>query len=532
MRLIERTAKGLSLTKDFDSHHSYPPYAVLSHTWMQDDDEVSMKDIINGNGTDKRGYDKVLFCIEQTEHDNIQYFWIDSCCIDQTNTVELTTAINSMFRWYQKAARCYVYLSDVSFRTADRQSVHVDWFSDFRNSRWHTRGWTLPELLAPKIVTFYSRDRVRLGDKYALREELASITGIEVAALASQDLAQIDATQKFRWAAKRQTSREEDQAYCLLGIFGIFMPLIYGEGQKNAMRRLRRELAVSSTVDSPTGINDVAMADVSAASSSAPAAVEGAERQHPRAPTREMSREAWAYMDRLGVEQEFKCVAVIGPPFSGKSMFIDSLLPSSNCKEEIVIRQGLSIRYTCVTSRCVDILSVSGHYLTFKIYPVVHRGHRVKLINAPAFRDAYYTSDPGLVSFETLLETIKSMADEPSLTSREWISRFHGLIYLLPITYLHPEKLYRDPPIHTGNCNPTRTVLATTSWFQASLGSQSSIEERALIKPGGWWENMYEAGSPILRHNETKESAMNVLDWLLFGAIQALPGVNSGTGSW
>lgn len=136
-----------------------------------------------------------------------------------------------MFRWYQAVVRCYVYLSDVAVRLRDGQVVNVEWESAFRNSRWFTRGWTLQELLAPKIVDFYSRDHVRLGDKRSLGQQLVGITGIAIGALQGESLSQFSIEVRFSWTEKRQTTMEEDQAYCLLGIFGVFMSLIHGEGQ-------------------------------------------------------------------------------------------------------------------------------------------------------------------------------------------------------------------------------------------------------------------------------------------------------------
>ena len=112
------------------------------HTRMgkREDDEVTFRDVIDGTGSSKSGLKKLLFCGNQAKADNLHYFWMDTCCIDKSNEKELTTAMNSMFRWYQNAVKCYVFLSDVSLHTQDDQA-HRD--SAFRNSRWFTRGWTL-----------------------------------------------------------------------------------------------------------------------------------------------------------------------------------------------------------------------------------------------------------------------------------------------------------------------------------------------------------------------------------------------------
>jgi hypothetical protein len=217
-------------------------YAILSHTWGQgDDDEVTYKDIIDGTGNNKSGFKKLEFCGKQAKHDDLHYFWVDTCCIDKSNHNELATAINSMFRWYKNAERCYVHLSDVSVNARDG-SEHVNWESSFRNSRWFTRGWTLQELLAPRIVEFYSRDGVRLGDKKSLEHKICEVTGIGVDALRGRPLSEFSIEERLSWGERRETTEEEDQAYCLLGIFDVHMPLVHAEGRENAMRRLLREV--------------------------------------------------------------------------------------------------------------------------------------------------------------------------------------------------------------------------------------------------------------------------------------------------
>ena len=253
MRLLKFNCHGGFSLETF-SENAIPSYAILSHTWGRDDEEITFEDLIDGTGGNKEGYQKLQFCGNQAKADGLHYFWVDTCCIDKSNSTELNRAINSMFRWYQNAARCYVYLSDVRVRTQDGQNLHLEWMSAFGNSRWFTRGWTLPELIAPKVVDFYSRDHVRLGDKKALERHIAEITGIAEEALRGYSLSDFSIDERFHWAEKRQTTEGEDMAYCLLGIFNVFMPLIYGEGQSNAMKRLHRELREStSTATQSTG---------------------------------------------------------------------------------------------------------------------------------------------------------------------------------------------------------------------------------------------------------------------------------------
>jgi hypothetical protein len=218
-----------------------PPYAILSHTWGRgEDDEVVYKDIIDGTGNKKKGFQKLQFCGIQAKADDLHYFWVDTCCINKSDKGELRTAINSMFRWYQNATRCYVYLSDVSANTQSKQSRHVE--SAFHDSLWFTRGWTLQELLAPKIVEFFSCDCTRLGDKRLLEQQIHKITGIAIQALQGCHLSEFTVEERFRWVESRQTTKEEDKTYCLVGIFGVNLSLSYGEGQTHAMTRLKSEI--------------------------------------------------------------------------------------------------------------------------------------------------------------------------------------------------------------------------------------------------------------------------------------------------
>jgi Heterokaryon incompatibility protein (HET) len=247
MRLLECNNDGeFSLTKDFVSG-KIPEYAILSHTWGADTEEVTYRDLIDGTRKNKVGYKKIQFCGEQARRDGLHNFWVDTCCIDKSNNNELTEAINSMFRWYRDAAKCYVFLSDVPRADVDTtdHSQQLPWESAFRTSRWFTRGWTLQELIAPKTVEFYSRDHVLLGDKASLEQQIYEITGIAIEALRGHSLQDFSIQERFRWVEKRQTTKEEDLVYCLLGIFNIYLPLIYGEGRTHAMGRLERMIKES-----------------------------------------------------------------------------------------------------------------------------------------------------------------------------------------------------------------------------------------------------------------------------------------------
>jgi hypothetical protein len=220
-----------------------PCYAVLSHTWGSDDEEVTFNNLVNSTGKHKAGYRKIRFCRKQAANDGLQFFWVDTCCIDKSSSAELSEAINSMFRWYQDAARCYVYLSDVSVSTSDGDGKFSQrWKPAFKKSRWFTRGWTLQELIAPASVEFFFKEEQWLGDKQSLEQTLYETTGIAIEALRGSPLSHFDVDERMSWAAKRQTKREEDEAYVLLGIFDVHMPLIYGEGRKKALVRLQKEI--------------------------------------------------------------------------------------------------------------------------------------------------------------------------------------------------------------------------------------------------------------------------------------------------
>jgi hypothetical protein len=236
MRLINATTFKVH---EFLSDGNIPPYAILSHTWG--DDECTLQQMDDPNVTKRKGYKKIQLCCEQALKDGPQWAWVDtyvvrkfkfnpsslaffSCCIDKTSTAELSEAINSMFRWYRQASVCYAYLSDVTEVTG------------ISRSRWFTRGWTLQELVAPAIVRFYNSTWQCLGSKLGLREEIQEITNVEKDILSHGNIDTVCVARKMSWASNRQTTRVEDLAYCLMGIFNVNMPLLYGEGRKSFVR--------------------------------------------------------------------------------------------------------------------------------------------------------------------------------------------------------------------------------------------------------------------------------------------------------
>lgn len=209
-----------------------PLYAILSHTWGEG--EISFQDMYSGEVDQKAGYDKLQRCCKVAAADGLEYVWIDTCCIDKTSSSELSEAINSMFRWYQEAQVCYAYLSDVASGLDYRSS-------EFRQSRWFTRGWTLQELIAPRSLIFFSEGWIDIGTKWSLKSLISDITGIDVGVFNGTRLGKFSVAQKMSWASQRETTRIEDTAYCLMGMFGIHMPMMYGEGDR-AFMRLQEEI--------------------------------------------------------------------------------------------------------------------------------------------------------------------------------------------------------------------------------------------------------------------------------------------------
>jgi hypothetical protein len=161
--------------------------------------------------------------------------WIDTCCINKSSGAELSESINSMYLWYKRASICYAYLSDVSLQPRD-------YLGSFRQSKWFTRGWTLQEIIAPCSVEFYSKDWIAFGTRLSLQKHISEVTGIDVAILRGESYARYSVAQKMSWAAKRKTTKPEDIAYCLMGIFSVSMPLLYGEGESEAFYCLQREI--------------------------------------------------------------------------------------------------------------------------------------------------------------------------------------------------------------------------------------------------------------------------------------------------
>ncbi|KAI1497211.1 HET-domain-containing protein [Biscogniauxia marginata] len=229
MRLIN--AQTLELEEYFGDQ--IPQYAILSHTWGSE--ELSFQEWQGLRApSHKSGYSKIKSACQQALKNDLKYLWCDTNCIDKSSSTELSEAINSMFIWYKNSSVCYAYLEDVS-----RQDGDV--ISFMRKSRWFTRGWTLQELLAPGTVRFYGVNWETLGSRSDESSLISSITGIPKYYLDTADISRASIAEKMSWLAKRKTTRVEDMAYCMFGIFDLNLPLLYGEGSR-AFVRLQEEL--------------------------------------------------------------------------------------------------------------------------------------------------------------------------------------------------------------------------------------------------------------------------------------------------
>ncbi|KAK4226199.1 heterokaryon incompatibility protein-domain-containing protein [Podospora fimiseda] len=241
MRLLERTnTDTIHLTKF--PIKDIPPYAILSHTWSdKEEEEFSFKDLTDGGADSKHGFNKIRFCADQASRDGLRFFWVDTCCIDKSSSAELQEAINSMFKWYCDAAKCYVYLVYVSTHKPN-VNVNPTWKQAFLQCRWFKRGWTLQELIASKTVEFFSKEGEYLGDRQTLGNDIHNVTGIPLGALQGYTLSGFGNEERMSWAKNRKKTHKEDKAYSLFGIFDVQIPILYGEGEDKAFRRLREEI--------------------------------------------------------------------------------------------------------------------------------------------------------------------------------------------------------------------------------------------------------------------------------------------------
>lgn len=239
-----------------------PEYAILSHTWG--DQEVSLQEwtaypnaycqqhqrLLHHHlhhHPKSRGRAKIESFCRVARKDGYNHVWVDTCCIDKTSSADLTESINSMFQWYRDASVCYAYLSDLGASS----DSHTSFYKAAKDCRWFTRGWTLQELIAPRVLRFYDGAWRPRGTRDAHSKDLEAITGIDYSVLLGPRHpeyvapAEYSVADRMSWASSRTTKRTEDIAYCLLGLFDVNMPLIYGEGM-GAFRRLQEAIMRNS----------------------------------------------------------------------------------------------------------------------------------------------------------------------------------------------------------------------------------------------------------------------------------------------
>ncbi|KAI3321797.1 HET-domain-containing protein [Xylariaceae sp. AK1471] len=233
-------------------------YAILSHTWLEEEVLFNHIENLERSALEKlKGFTKVKDSCARAQADGYEYIWIDTCCIDKSSSAELSEAINSMWAWYRESDVCYGFLSDVEGN--ETKSLY--------KSRWFKRGWTLQELIAPVNFKF------ELGKREQMAGLVSDITGIDENVLSRNQktrhvhdiepksslcavcgfpesideiLRNISVASKMSWSAKRETTRGEDRSYSLLGLFGVNMPLLYGEGEASAWKRLLDEVIKKS----------------------------------------------------------------------------------------------------------------------------------------------------------------------------------------------------------------------------------------------------------------------------------------------
>jgi hypothetical protein len=231
-----------------------PPYAILSHTWGNQ--EVTYDETLNPSHETRRkaGFQKIESCCGIAREYGLSYAWVDTCCIDKRSSAELSEAINSMYRWYSDAEVCFTYIVDVdSVPIGGATYNSAAQIQAFKKSRWFSRGWTLQELIAPRKRVFFSNDwslirfSVEKPEEDSLDELLANITGVNPGVFQHRKpLSKLCVAERMSWASRRETTREEDMAYCLMGILNVNMPILYGEGSRKAFRRLQEEVMKNS----------------------------------------------------------------------------------------------------------------------------------------------------------------------------------------------------------------------------------------------------------------------------------------------
>ena len=225
MRFLKTDTLEFEQIPDSELHLEKNQYAILSHRWGSDEDEVSFEDVLfSAEFSHKQGFHKLKGFCDVAFSENCRYGWVDTCCINKKDSVELGEAINSMYQWYRSSKTCVVYLNDVPQK-------------QLTDSEWFDRGWTLQELIAPDTVSFFDHDWNLIGTKIDLVVDLSRRTRVPEDVLSNAiEPSTCSVAQRMSWAANRTTARVEDRAYSLMGLFDVYMPMIYGERERAVLR--------------------------------------------------------------------------------------------------------------------------------------------------------------------------------------------------------------------------------------------------------------------------------------------------------
>ncbi|KAK0653041.1 heterokaryon incompatibility protein-domain-containing protein [Cercophora newfieldiana] len=259
MRLINTATMKL---EEFVNARNCPKYAILSHRWL--DEEITYHEYQDGAKLQQKpeSLEKIRSACKLARSRQHNYIWIDTCCIDKSSSAEISEAVNCMFAWYRAAEICFAYMSDVQpgYNVVEMlESARMDELDQtpeptpllhvpFHKSEWFTRGWTLQELIVPSEVEFFAYDWSRIGTRSEMAPIITKACGVDAYALTpGVDLNWVSVARKMYWASKRTTTRDEDLAYCLLGLFDVNMPLVYGEGAARAFLRLQEEIVKRSS---------------------------------------------------------------------------------------------------------------------------------------------------------------------------------------------------------------------------------------------------------------------------------------------
>lgn len=251
-------------TTSFEFHHERgglkfrkEGYAILSHRWLDDNEILYHQyeqhvDKLKSDSKDlSPQLDKIRGACRIARSQGIKWMWIDSCCINKLDPSELTDSINSMFLWYHHSLLCVTFLHDVELNPDHLPTDPRIFDSSDKNgpAGWFSRGWTLQELLAPRMMEFYDNNWTLMGTKADLQSSLSKLTGIDETYLAgTDDFRNACVATKMSWMAKRTTTLEEDLAYSMISIFGVNMPAMYGEGPR-AFTRLQQLIMSSPSMD-------------------------------------------------------------------------------------------------------------------------------------------------------------------------------------------------------------------------------------------------------------------------------------------